>query len=1378
MHTFRSSRRVAAFDSRPSALHSIASAGYAIDLISTPSRPISAAARVAAPLRDARLIGQADALAEMGRGTYSALLCWTLEDLQAASTWDLPKIFAPQCMLAERAGVSGMARRLALQQIAPLLKDISFVFTSQAQRENWLSAGSVVAPGVDVDGAVRWVGDGAQIVWTGIDTPECALREGHGVRDELLGEHLAWRKLVLGAERAETWDGWLASLVRGRALLCTPSPGHALGCDVYALTAMAAGMALVSVEHEAAPIVDGESGYLSNDCDYLRDRLRALQGDVDLARRLGARARDRAAAHYGLAASADAWEALIEGVAGPVSSAGLPPAQPRVSIVMPLYNKAEFTEKCLYALAANTGEEPDYEVLLIDNASSDWTQYLLLAFEGDVEIVRNEENVGFARANNQGAALARGEYLLFLNNDTEPCPGWLEAMVQLADGDERIGVVGAKLLYPQTGTVQHAGLEMVNGVPDHVFRGAAADDPRVCRTRDLDMVTGACMLVRRALFEDVGGFDVAYRNGVEDVDLCLQARARGYRVVYCADAVVQHHEGTSEGRFDHVRENLQRFFAKWEGQFNAEGAFVGKRAVESSRSQQRALRGYWEGPFFVYSSLAHVNREMALALLGGGQCELGLVASEADQFNASGDLRYAPLVARMGQPLEGPVDFHLRHRWPPDVGKPNAGKLVLIQPWEYGRILKSWVEPMRANVDQIWAYTSYVRQVYIDSGFDPRMVKVVPLGVDTTRFRPDVEPMVLPTQKSYAFLFVGGTLQRKGIDLLLRAYRSAFSPRDDVCLVIKDMGTKTFYRGQTAEGEIAALQRDPECAEIVYLDEDLSEEQMPSLYAACHCLVHPYRGEGFGLPVAEAMACGLPVAVTQGGACDDFCSDENAFMIPATRRPVRFPEETVGQAWMLEADVEKLAESMRQAFDNPALGSAMGARGAERIARDFSWERAAHIAHQTLCQLCEEAPASPPAPSVPRIRVALPDAASTGDAEAMVERESESPTVAVVALGGGGAPVLEALSATFGGGLSGYDVTLSSEVGLGDQLEVIRQNSSSAFVVLMRCGVQIGGESVRLLIEHMQGQGDLLAAEPSAPDGPRGVGLQEVDSVGGDLVVLRSAGLEAIGGFDRSFATLAAIDEAVRQLRRQGGRAVRALECRLERAADPAESDVAVERERASIAALDEGDYLRGRGQRAEALAAYRRAVEYKGDFVEAIIVLAAMLIEEDLAAEAVDVLQNLVKLDTNSHQAHNYLGMAQHRAGNRQGARASFERAYELGPDQVETLVNLSVFEWEEGHAEAAVNYLEQAAQLEPDNRDVLVNTAVMQVQLGHGESGMRLLQEYVDKNRGDAEAACILAGWALQQGDVDRARTLATDVLARYPDYAGAREIVEKIR
>ena len=247
---------------------------------------------------------------------------------------------------------------------------------------------------------------------------------------------------------------------------------------------------------------------------------------------------------------------------------------PLASIVIPLFNKADFTRQCLEAIEASSGEEIPYEVVLVDNGSTDGTRELLGMLEGDVKILRNESNLGFAAACNQGARLASGKYLIFLNNDTVPQPGWLSALVRSAHADATIGVVGCKLLYPGSGLIQHAGMDWADGTPDHPFRHAAPDLPEVSTPRDLDMVTGACMLVRRELFEGLGGFDEGYRNGCEDVDLCLSAREAGYRVRYEPASVLFHHEGTSEGRFAHVQANLIRLRERWGHRFDAEGRFL------------------------------------------------------------------------------------------------------------------------------------------------------------------------------------------------------------------------------------------------------------------------------------------------------------------------------------------------------------------------------------------------------------------------------------------------------------------------------------------------------------------------------------------------------------------------------------------------------------------------------------------------------------------------------------------------------------------------------------------------------------------------------------------------------------------------------------
>jgi glycosyltransferase involved in cell wall biosynthesis len=202
---------------------------------------------------------------------------------------------------------------------------------------------------------------------------------------------------------------------------------------------------------------------------------------------------------------------------------------------------------------------------------------------------------------------------------------------------------------------------------------------------------------------------------------------------------------------------------------------------------------------------------------------------------------------------------------------------------------------------------------YIASGVPSDLVKVVPNGVNTAIFSPQAKPWPIPTAKRFKFLFVGGLIWRKGLDVLLQAYQLAFSKADDVTLVIKEIGKSNFYQGMGSYSPVREMQEDPCAPEVIHITQMLTEEQMAGLFTACDCLVHPYRGEGFALPVLEAMACGLPVAVTEGGATDDFCSRDTAFLIPAELRgffhnKIKFAG---GPGWVLEPDPAALAEILR-----------------------------------------------------------------------------------------------------------------------------------------------------------------------------------------------------------------------------------------------------------------------------------------------------------------------------------------------------------------------------------------------------------------------------------------------------------------------------------
>jgi GT2 family glycosyltransferase len=245
------------------------------------------------------------------------------------------------------------------------------------------------------------------------------------------------------------------------------------------------------------------------------------------------------------------------------------PSTPTVSIVIPAFNKWEYTFRCLMAVAHHTGDVA-YEVIVIDNASTDETAQALPLLE-KVRSERNPANHGFARACNQGARLARGRYIVFLNNDTEPRAGWLSAMVRVADASPEVAVVGNKLLFPD-GTIQHAGVIFGYGVPFPItpFHAHYRRPPEVADARvELRAVTAACMLIRPAVFAKVGGFDEGYVNGYEDVDLCLKVAMTGAKIVYTPDSVVVHHESVSSGRFACDGANIDRLNQRWLGEFGA-----------------------------------------------------------------------------------------------------------------------------------------------------------------------------------------------------------------------------------------------------------------------------------------------------------------------------------------------------------------------------------------------------------------------------------------------------------------------------------------------------------------------------------------------------------------------------------------------------------------------------------------------------------------------------------------------------------------------------------------------------------------------------------------------------------------------------------------
>ncbi len=234
--------------------------------------------------------------------------------------------------------------------------------------------------------------------------------------------------------------------------------------------------------------------------------------------------------------------------------------EPDVSVIIPVHGLQSYTASCLAALREAT--EGRYEVIVVDDASPDGTSEYLAACKG-VRVVHHDTNRGFAVACNAGARAARAGLLLFLNNDTLPLPGWMTALRSSLSGSDRVGIVGAKLLYPHMRGIQHAGVSFTGFAPYHKCPNFPPHHPSVARTRPVAAVTGACILMRRSHFQMVDGFDERYRNGYEDIDLCLKLARHGLSSVYCAQSVLYHHCSMTPGRHAHETENFGLFARTW-----------------------------------------------------------------------------------------------------------------------------------------------------------------------------------------------------------------------------------------------------------------------------------------------------------------------------------------------------------------------------------------------------------------------------------------------------------------------------------------------------------------------------------------------------------------------------------------------------------------------------------------------------------------------------------------------------------------------------------------------------------------------------------------------------------------------------------------------
>jgi O-antigen biosynthesis protein len=608
----------------------------------------------------------------------------------------------------------------------------------------------------------------------------------------------------------------------------------------------------------------------------------------------------------------------------------------KTSIVIPVFNKVEFTFQCLRSLL----REVDFrfaEVVVVDNASTDATRELLSHFRKFVRVVRNEENRGFVDACNQGAAVARGRHLLFLNNDTVVHPGWLGALVETLERDERAGAAGSMFLYPD-GRLQEAGaIIWADGGAFHYGWGRSPQDRRFAFAREVDYCSGASLIIRKELFDQLGGFDRRYAPAYyEDADLCMGVRSLGYKVVYQPASRVTHFEGATAGtqtgsgfkRYQVI--NRDKFKDKWRATLERE-----HRPYDPS-SAERAANRRWDTQVAVFDDRtptpdrdAGSARMLSILSALSAWCHPVFVATSKQAMPG-----YERALWREGVETARALDFtrlvRERRFRAAILSRPHVaeGFLTAIRRASpRTRIVFDMVDAHALRLEREHALTrdpATAREAERYRGLESKLARSCDLlwcasTADEefmSRLAPGVPTVVVPTihtprervapfEERAHLLFVGNFLHRPNTDA------AHFYAREVLPLVRESLpGVELLLVGDNAPPEFAAY-----VAEGVRVLGHVPD--IEPVFARARVSVAPVRfGAGINGKIGEALAHGLPVVTTPIGAAGLGLRD--------------------GEEALIASSPEDLAAATVRLYTDAALWRKLSDEGREHVRRHFT----------------------------------------------------------------------------------------------------------------------------------------------------------------------------------------------------------------------------------------------------------------------------------------------------------------------------------------------------------------------------------------------------------------------------------------------------------
>ncbi len=596
-------------------------------------------------------------------------------------------------------------------------------------------------------------------------------------------------------------------------------------------------------------------------------------------------------------------------------------ARPPVSIIMLTWNGLAYTRACLESIWANTSGV-DYHLVIVDNGSSDGTREWLRTLP-DIALIENATNVGFTRGNNQGMQIVPPDHdVLLLNNDTIVTQAhWLARLRDVANDHADYGLVGCTLLRTD-GALQHAGTYMPPGnYWGYQIGGGEAYVGQYAGVREVEGIVGACMYIRRDLRAAIGGLDETFFSYFEDTDYCIRAAEAGFKIACVGDVQVIHHENAS------TKLNRADW---WQMRGAAQAIFVRKWQRHYERRYTRAL--FWHALVTGATGYSTSSREFLIELDRRGvdvrlACIFGTDYTEPPTKDPRVDqMRTRPKDSNLVQVVYSQGDAFTKNS-----GRYRIGYTML----EADGLPRDWV--IQANqMDEVWTPTRWGAETFAESGVD-RPIHTVPLGFNPDYFHPGIKGRRVSPR--YTFLSVFDWVERKAPEILLRAFAEEFKASDDVLLLLKVFNHDNYF---DIRRKVAEQMRGTNAPPIVLLlNQDIEPHQIGCLYRSADCFVLPSRGEGWGMPILEAIACGLPAIATDWGAQTEFFHAGVGYplrsrgLVPAAARSPYY----AGLRWA-DPDIEHLRFLMRYVYEHSDEARALGAAAAAAVAEKWTWARA------------------------------------------------------------------------------------------------------------------------------------------------------------------------------------------------------------------------------------------------------------------------------------------------------------------------------------------------------------------------------------------------------------------------------------------------------